>query len=82
MYDENYLIFVYTIFLFIVKVLEKKHIVRERKTEYVMREKEVLMKLNHPYIIRLYYTFQDPDRLCILETKLLLVANNKLFDII
>lgn len=48
---------------FAIKVLEKKHIVRERKTEYVMREKEVLMKLNHPYIIRLYYTFQDPDRL-------------------
>ncbi|XP_052772513.1 3-phosphoinositide-dependent protein kinase 1-like isoform X2 [Mya arenaria] len=48
---------------FAIKVLEKKHIMRERKTEYVMREKEVLMKLNHPFFIRLYFTFQDVDRL-------------------
>lgn len=46
-----------------VKVLEKKHIMRERKTQYVMREKEVLMMINHPAFIRLYYTFQDSDRL-------------------
>ncbi|XP_045212231.1 3-phosphoinositide-dependent protein kinase 1-like [Mercenaria mercenaria] len=46
-----------------IKVLEKKHIMRERKTQYVMREKEVLMKINHPFFIRLYYTFQDADRL-------------------
>ncbi|KAL3876578.1 hypothetical protein ACJMK2_034412 [Sinanodonta woodiana] len=48
---------------FAIKVLEKKHIMRERKTQYVMREKEVLMKVNHQFFIRLYYTFQDNDRL-------------------
>ncbi|XP_060581440.1 3-phosphoinositide-dependent protein kinase 1-like [Ruditapes philippinarum] len=48
---------------FAIKVLEKKHIMRERKTQYVMREKEVLMKISHPFFIRLYYTFQDADRL-------------------
>lgn len=48
---------------FAVKVLEKRHIMREKKTQYVMREKEVLMKLNHPFFIRLFYTFQDQDRL-------------------
>lgn len=46
-----------------IKVLEKKHIMRERKNQYVMREKEVLMKINHQFFIRLYYTFQDADRL-------------------
>ncbi|KAL4239246.1 3-phosphoinositide dependent protein kinase-1 [Mactra antiquata] len=46
-----------------IKVLEKKHIMRERKTQYVMREKEVLMNINHPFFVRLYYTFQDADRL-------------------
>ncbi|XP_048762659.1 3-phosphoinositide-dependent protein kinase 1-like [Ostrea edulis] len=46
-----------------IKVLEKRHIMRERKTQYVMREKEVLMKLNHPFFIRLFFTFQDTDRL-------------------
>ncbi|CAI9728956.1 3-phosphoinositide-dependent protein kinase 1-like [Octopus vulgaris] len=46
-----------------IKVLEKKHILREKKTQYVMREKEVLARINHPFFIRLYYTFQDTDRL-------------------
>ncbi|XP_041362473.1 3-phosphoinositide-dependent protein kinase 1-like [Gigantopelta aegis] len=46
-----------------IKVLEKKHIMREKKNEYVMREKEVLTKLNHPFFIQLYCTFQDVDRL-------------------
>ncbi|VDI81121.1 3-phosphoinositide-dependent protein kinase 1-like isoform X2 [Mytilus galloprovincialis] len=48
---------------FAIKVLEKRHIMREKKSQYVMREKEVLMKMNHPFIIRLYFTFQDTDRL-------------------
>ncbi|XP_060079631.1 3-phosphoinositide-dependent protein kinase 1-like [Ylistrum balloti] len=48
---------------FAVKVLDKRHIMREKKTQYVMREKEVLMKLNHAFFIRLFYTFQDQDRL-------------------
>lgn len=48
---------------FAIKVLEKRHIMREKKSEYVMREKQVLMRMNHPFIIRLYYTFQDVDRL-------------------
>ena len=51
---------------FAIKVLEKRHIMREKKSQYVMREKEILMKMNHPFIIRLFYTFQDSDRLCIL----------------
>jgi len=49
-----------------VKVLEKRHIVRERKTQYVKREKEVLMRIDHPFFVKLHFTFQDDDRLCIL----------------
>ncbi|NP_001191464.1 phosphoinositide-dependent protein kinase I [Aplysia californica] len=48
---------------FAIKVCDKKHLIRERKTHFVMREKEVLMKLDHPFFIRLAYTFQDPERL-------------------
>nr|CAH7764215.1 unnamed protein product [Callosobruchus chinensis] len=48
-----------------IKVLEKAHIIREKKTEYVMREKEVLRILGSscPYFVRLYWTFQDPEHL-------------------
>nr|XP_023025583.1 3-phosphoinositide-dependent protein kinase 1-like [Leptinotarsa decemlineata]ALE20563.1 pdk [Leptinotarsa decemlineata] len=50
---------------FAIKVLEKSHIIREKKTEYVMREKEVLRILGNscPYFVRLFWTFQDRDRL-------------------
>ncbi|XP_066139667.1 3-phosphoinositide-dependent protein kinase 1 isoform X1 [Euwallacea fornicatus] len=50
---------------FAIKVLEKLHIIREKKTEYVMREKEVLRILGNacPYIVHLYSTFQDAERL-------------------
>jgi len=50
---------------FAVKVLEKRHIVRENKTQYVKREKEVLMRIDHPFFVKLHFTFQDDDRLCI-----------------
>jgi len=46
-----------------IKVLEKRHILREKKTQYVKREKDVLLRLNHPFFIRLHFTFQDEDRL-------------------
>jgi 3-phosphoinositide dependent protein kinase-1 len=46
-----------------VKILEKKHIVREKKVQYVGREKEVLSRLDHPFFVRLYFTFQDQERL-------------------
>ncbi|KAJ8968076.1 hypothetical protein NQ317_010765 [Molorchus minor] len=48
-----------------IKVLEKAHIIREKKTEYVMREKEVLRILGNScqYFVRLYWTFQDSERL-------------------
>jgi 3-phosphoinositide dependent protein kinase-1 len=45
--------------MFAVKILEKNHIIKEKKIEWVEREKNLLDKLSHPAIITLYYTFQD-----------------------
>lgn len=47
-----------------VKILEKNHIKKEKKTKYVMTEKEVFNSLDHPFIVKLYYTFQDAEKLC------------------
>jgi len=45
---------------FAVKILNKKHIIKEKKVKYVNVEKAVLNKIhNHPLIVRLFYTFQD-----------------------
>jgi serine/threonine protein kinase len=43
-----------------IKVLDKRHIIKEKKVKYVNIEKNTLNRLgDHPGIIRLYYTFQD-----------------------
>ncbi|KAJ3118718.1 3-phosphoinositide dependent protein kinase-1 [Nowakowskiella sp. JEL0407] len=42
-----------------IKILDKKHIIKEKKQKYVTTEKEILFKLNHPFIVKLYYTFQN-----------------------
>lgn len=47
-----------------IKVLEKKHIIKEKKIKYVNIEKNTLNRLtDHPGIVRLYYTFQDETSL-------------------
>ncbi|KAI8804926.1 3-phosphoinositide-dependent protein kinase 1 [Cladochytrium replicatum] len=46
-----------------VKILDKKHIVREKKIKYVNIEKDVLNRMAHSFVVRLYYTFQDRDSL-------------------
>ena len=51
----------------LVKVCEKKLILREKKQAQVLREKEVYARLQHPLCIKLYCTFQDSDRLYILR---------------
>lgn len=48
-----------------IKVLSKKHIVKEDKIKYVNIEKTTLHRLGqqHPGIVQLYYTFQDDQSL-------------------
>ena len=43
-----------------IKVLDKRHIIKEKKVKYVNIEKDTLNRLtDHPGVVRLYYTFQD-----------------------
>lgn len=47
-----------------VKILDKRHIIKEKKIKYVNIEKNTLNRLTeHPGIVRLYYTFQDQKSL-------------------
>ncbi|KNC82001.1 AGC/PDK1 protein kinase, partial [Sphaeroforma arctica JP610] len=47
-----------------IKILEKAHVVKEKKVKYVNLEKNVFEKLNsHPSFVKLYYTFHDARRL-------------------
>ncbi|GAA5881585.1 hypothetical protein JCM16303_005499 [Sporobolomyces ruberrimus] len=43
-----------------LKVLDKEHIKREKKTKYVLIERDTLKQLDgHPGVVRLFWTFQD-----------------------
>ncbi|XP_043859579.1 putative 3-phosphoinositide-dependent protein kinase 2 [Dromiciops gliroides] len=46
-----------------MKILEKKQIIKEKKVRYVTSERDVLAGLEHPFIVKLYFTFQDKEKL-------------------
>jgi len=46
-------------------MLEKRHLVKEKKTQYATTEKDILSKCNHPSIVKLFCTFRDAEYLCI-----------------
>ncbi|KAL7747304.1 serine/threonine protein kinase [Sorochytrium milnesiophthora] len=48
---------------FATKILDKKHIVKEKKIKYVNVEKSVMSATRHPFILKLYYTLQDAQSL-------------------
>ncbi|KAI9031174.1 kinase-like domain-containing protein [Hyaloraphidium curvatum] len=49
---------------FAAKILDKRHIIKNRKVKYVNVEKAVLNVLGgHPFVVKLYYTFQDETSL-------------------
>ncbi|KAI9118855.1 hypothetical protein K1719_010300 [Acacia pycnantha] len=45
--------------VYALKIMDKKFISKENKTAYVKLERLVLDKLDHPGIVRLFFTFQD-----------------------
>ncbi|XP_014290824.1 3-phosphoinositide-dependent protein kinase 1 isoform X2 [Halyomorpha halys] len=49
-----------------IKVCDKRHIIREKKTEYIKRERDILNMISSagvPFFVKLYCTFQDNDSL-------------------
>ncbi|CAN4115018.1 unnamed protein product [Withania somnifera] len=48
-----------TMNVYALKIMDKKFITKENKTSYVKLERIVLDQLDHPGIIRLFFTFQD-----------------------
>lgn len=51
---------------FAIKVLDKKQMTTSESKKKVFTERDVFNKLNHPNVVKLTYTFQDPKFLCIL----------------
>lgn len=49
--------------LFAMKILRKSHLVRRRQIERTRTERKVLSIVNHPFIMKLHYAFQTPEKL-------------------
>jgi len=49
--------------LFAMKILRKTHLVKRRQIERTRTERKVLSVVNHPFIMKLHYAFQTPDKL-------------------
>ena len=46
-----------------MKILKKSHLVKRRQIERTRTERKVLSVVNHPFIMKLHYAFQTPDKL-------------------
>lgn len=44
-----------------LKILQKKDIVKMQQVEHVRQEKDILLRISHPFIVDLLGTFQDPS---------------------
>ena len=49
--------------LYAIKILKKQHILERSQEAQIMREKEILAKIDHPFLIKLKMSFQDERKL-------------------
>ncbi len=49
-----------------MKRLSKKEILKNNMQENVQIERNILIKVNHPMIVKMHHGFQDPDNLYML----------------
>jgi serine/threonine protein kinase len=49
--------------VFAMKVLNKKTIIERNEVEHTKSEKAILMRLSHPFLVQLHFSFQTPDKL-------------------
>jgi len=65
--------------LFCMKILNQNKIIRLRQEIHVCNEKEVLLQVENPFIVKLYTTFKDNKYLYFLQE---FIAGGELFDYI
>jgi serine/threonine protein kinase len=48
--------------LYVIKVIDKKNIVKQKMVEQMNREIEIMYKVNHPHVVKLINHFEDDDK--------------------
>merc|ERR1719183_2833615 len=49
--------------LFAMKILKKSRVSSRKRAEYIITERRVLRRANHPFIAQLRFSFQSPTHL-------------------
>lgn len=49
--------------LYAIKILNKDFLIKNNQLRYAINECNILRKINHPYIVKLYYSFMDEKNL-------------------
>ena len=49
--------------LYAMKILKKELVIKRKQVNHTMTERSLLEKLNHPFIVKLFYAFQDKTKL-------------------
>ena len=49
--------------LYAMKILKKEIVIKRKQVNHTMTESSLLEKLNHPFIVKLIYAFQDKEKL-------------------
>lgn len=48
---------------FALKILKKKYIIEKHQVQHIMTEKRILAEIEHPFLVKLYSSFQDEKKL-------------------
>lgn len=49
--------------LYAMKILKKKHVEQRKQIEHTITERNILVSLKHPFIVRLHHSFQNERKL-------------------
>lgn len=49
--------------VYAMKVLKKKNMVKQNQIEHIKTERKIMELIDHPFIIKLKYAFQNPEKL-------------------
>ena len=52
--------------IYAIKVINKEYIIKQNMIEQIKKEIEIMYKLNHPHIIKLYSHFEDEEDFCLI----------------
>ena len=52
--------------IYAIKVINKEYIIKENMLEQIKKEIEIMYKVNHPNIIKLYSHFEDDEDFCLI----------------